>query len=364
MTAGAAPPGAAGPARPGRPPELGRAAAMIEVGRFDDAARLLAQIVASEPDGARAWSLMARAHLGAGRWAEALTAAHRAIAISPADHWPFRLASTALVSLGRSAEAVSAALEACRLAPGVWRSHVCLAQAATAAGQPARAAQAAATALSLAPDEPDVQFTAGKVALSAGDLARARAHQQAALAVDPAHSAAINELGRISLREQDIGGAAGYFLRAARAAPGVAIFGRNTEIALAKVLTNATVLVSVMIATGIVLPLVASPRSLAYPLVLAALAGLTCAYVARQFRRLPRDGRRHLARMLRRRHWLGTVAAIMAAIDGPAALAALLLRLDTARGSPTWPVLIAIAGIAVARPLVTSIIRFSRRAIR
>ncbi|HMG61936.1 MAG TPA: tetratricopeptide repeat protein, partial [Streptosporangiaceae bacterium] len=69
---------------------LGRAAAMIEVGRFDEAARLLSRIVASEPDGARAWSLMSRAHLGAGRWAEALAAAHRAIAINPADHWPFR----------------------------------------------------------------------------------------------------------------------------------------------------------------------------------------------------------------------------------------------------------------------------------
>jgi tetratricopeptide (TPR) repeat protein len=357
-------PGAAGPARPGRPPELGRAAAMIEVGRFDDAARLLARIVASEPDGARAWSLMSRAHLGAGRWAEALAAAHRAIAISPADHWPFRLASTALVSLGRSAEAVTAALEACRLAPGVWRSHVCLAQAATAAGQPGRAAQAAATALALAPDEPDVQFTAGKVALSTGDLARARSHQQAALAADPDHSAAINELGRISLREQDIGGAAGWFLRAARAAPGVAIFGRNTEIALAKVLTNITVLVSVVLAAAIVLPFLVGAGTLPDILVLAVLSALTCGYAVRQLRRVPPEGRRHLARMLRRRHWLGTIAAIAAAIDGPAVLAALLLRLDAARGSTTWPALIAITGIAVARPLVTSIIRVSRRTIR
>jgi tetratricopeptide (TPR) repeat protein len=361
MTAGAAPsPAASSPAAAG----LGRAAAMIEIGRFDEAARLLSRIVASEPDGARAWSLMSRAHLGAGRWAEALAAAHRAIAINPADHWPFRLASTALVSLGRSQEAVSTALEACALAPAVWRSHVCLAQAATAAGQPARAAQAAATALSLAPDEPDVQFTAGKVALAGGDLPRARAHQQAALAIDPDHSAAINELGRISLREQDVGGAAGYFLRAARAAPGVAIFGRNTEIALAKVLTNITVLASVVIAAGIVLPFLGGVGRLAYGLVMAVLTALTGGYAARQIRRLPRDGRRHLARMLRRRHWLGTIAAIAAAIDGPAALAALLLRLSTAQGSTTWPALIAITGIAIARPLVITIIRISRRTIR
>ena len=349
---------------PGTAAGLGRAAAMIEVGRFDEAARLLSRIVASEPDGARAWSLMSRAHLGAGRWAEALAAAHRAIAINPADHWPFRLASTALVSLGRSQEAVSTALQACALAPAVWRSHVCLAQAATAAGQPLRAAQAAATALSLAPDEPDVQFTAGKVALAGGDLARARGHQQAALAIDPDHSAAINELGRISLREQDIGEAAGFFLRAARAAPGVAIFGRNTEIALAKVLTNITVLAAVVLAAGIVLPSVAGIGLSVYIAVMAALAAAACGYAVRQVVRLPGDGRRHLARMLRRRRWLGTIAAIAAAIDGPAALAALLLRLDAARGSQTWPALIAIAGIAVVRPLVTTIIRISRQAIR
>jgi tetratricopeptide (TPR) repeat protein len=359
----------AGPAPSGTAAGLGRAAAMIEVGRFDEAARLLSRIVASEPDGARAWSLMSRAHLGAGRWAEALAAAHRAIAINPADHWPFRLASTALVSLGRSPEAVAAALQACALAPAVWRSHVCLAQAATAAGQPARAAQAAATALSLAPDEPDVQFTAGKVALAAGDLPRARAHQQAALAIDPGHSAAINELGRISLREQDIGGAAGYFLRAARAAPGVAIFGRNTEIALAKVLTNITVLASVVIAAGIVLPFLSGVRLLAYVLVMTVLGALTCGYAVRQIARLPSAGRRHLARMTRCRHWLATIAAIAAAIDGPAVLAALLLRLALpgqpgAAGSATWPALIAITGIAVARPLVTNIIRISRRTIR
>jgi tetratricopeptide (TPR) repeat protein len=347
---------------------LGRAAAMIEVGRFDEAARLLSQIVASDPDGARAWSLMSRAHLGAGRWAEALAAARRAIAISPADHWPFRLASTALVSLGRSPEAVAAALQACTLAPAVWRSHVCLAQAAMAAGQVRRAGQAAATALSLAPDEPDVQFTAGKAALAAGDLPRARAHQQAALAIDPGHSAAINELGRISLREQDIGGAAGYFLRAARAAPGVAMFGRNAEIALAKVLTNITVLASAVIAAAIVLPFLSGVR-LAYLLVMTVLGALTGGYAARQIGRLPSAGRRHLARMVRRRHWLGTIAAIAAAIDGPAVLAALLLRLalpgqHAGQGSATWPALIAITGIAISRPLVTNIIRISRRTIR
>jgi tetratricopeptide (TPR) repeat protein len=344
--------------------ELSRAAAMIELGRYDDAARLLAVAVAAQPDRARAWSLLSRAHLGASRPGEALAAARRAIAADPADHWPFRLASTALVSLGRGAEALAEALEARRLAPDVWRSHVCLAQAAIAAGEQALAAEAAARALALAPDEPDVQFTAGKVALSGGDLPRARAHQHAALAVDPSHPAAINELGRISLREQDIGGAAGYFLRAARAAPGVGIFGRNTEIALAKVLTNITVLTAIVVAAGIVLGVAARAGTAAVLFAMVMLTGLAGGYAAYQLRGLPPDGRRHLGRMLRRRHWLVTVAGIVAVIDGLAVAAALAAGSGYPVRSPLVPIVIALAAVTAARAMVTLIIRASRRAIR
>ena len=348
----------------GAGPELTRAAAMIELCRFDDAARLLAGIVAADPERARAWALLSRAHLGAGRAGESLAAARRAIAADPQDHWPFRLASTALVSLGRGPEALAAALEARRLAPGVWRSHVCLSQAAIAAGDPVLAGRAAAEALALAPDEPDVQFTAGKAALAAGDLRRARAHQQAALAIDPGHSAAINELGRISLREQDVGGAAGYFLRAARAAPGIGIFGRNTEIALAKVLTNVTVAGACAAATAIVLPALWPAWPTGWLLAVVMLTGLAACYCAYQVRGLPADGRRHLRRMLTRRHWLLTVAAIVAVIDGVAAAAAAVLAVVHRSGSPVLPLAVAAVSVGIARPVVTLVIRSSRRAIR
>jgi tetratricopeptide (TPR) repeat protein len=351
--------------QPGAGAELSRAAAMIELSRFEDAARLLAGIVASEPGRARAWALLSRAQLGAGRPGEALAAAQRAIAADPDDHWPFRLASTALVSLGRGQEALAAALEARRLAPAVWRSHVCLSQAALAAGDYGLAGVAAAQALALAPEEPDVQFTAGKAALSEGDLRRAREHQQAALAIDPEHSAAINELGRISLREQDIGGAAGYFMRAARAAPGIGIFGRNTEIALAKVLTNITVVAATVAAAGIVLPFAGRVWPVIYLVAMVMLAGLGLSYAVYQVRGLPADGRRHLRRMLRRRHWLLTVAAIVGVIDGLAAAAAAVLAVGYRAGSSSLePVVIAAVALGVARPVVTLVIRTSRRAIR
>jgi tetratricopeptide (TPR) repeat protein len=344
--------------------DLSRAATMIELGRYDEAARLLAVVVATAPDTARAWSLLSRAQLGAGRGAEAVTAAQRAGALSPADDWPYRLASTALVSLGRSQEAISAALEARKLAPGVWRSHVCLAQAAMSAGERPLAAAAVAAALAIAPDEPDVQFTAGKVALGGGDLRGARTHQQAALAVDPGHSGAINELGRISLRERNVSAATGYFLRAARAAPGVGIFGRNTEVALAKILTSIVVPVSLLIAIGIDLQILTSIKPVAFIATMVALAGLTSGYAVLQIGRLPAAGRRHLVRMLRRREWIATIAAIVIIVVGLAAFAAIMVRLDQSGRSALLPGIVVIAVVLAARLLVTMTIRRSRRNIR
>lgn len=337
---------------------------MIDLGRYDEAARLLAAVVATTPDNARAWSLLARAHLGAGRSAEAVLAARRAGTLNPSDDWPYRLASTALVSLGRSQEALSAATEARRLAPDFWRSHVCLAQTATAAGERQLAADAAAAALAIAPDEPDVQFTAGKVALGDGDLSRARAHQHAALAIDPGHSGAINELGRISLRKRDVSGAAGYFLRAARSAPGVEIFGRNTEVALAKVLTNIAVSASLVIAIGVDLLILGMVEPVPFAILMVVLAGLACGYAALQVRRLPAEGRRHLVRMLRRRQWLAPIAAIGGIVVGLAVFAAVMLDLGQSDGSALRKGLVVINVLLAARLLVTIIIRRTRRNIR
>src|SRR5260370_10626836 len=105
---------------------------MLDVRRFDEAAELLARVVAGEPESSRAWCLMARAHLGADRYAEAVTAANRAVALDPADEWPHRLASNALVHLGHHADALRAAHQACRLAPSYWPAPLFAAPAALA----------------------------------------------------------------------------------------------------------------------------------------------------------------------------------------------------------------------------------------
>jgi len=278
--------------------DLSRAAAMIELGRYGDAARLLAALLASAPDSSRGWCLLARARLGAGDPAAAVAAAARASTLDPANDWPYRLASTALLGLDRSADAVAAAVVGQRLAPHFWRAHVCLAQAAAADGQLALAAEAARAALAIAPDQADVQVTAGKVALAQGDVAEARARQEAALAIEPAHGSAINELGRISLRSRDAAAAAGHFLRAARTAPGNGIFGRNTELALRRLAlwVAAPLLLAGSIGAAAVMAALARIPGLAAGL--AAVAGLLVLWMAARIRSVPPDARRPLARLI------------------------------------------------------------------
>src|ERR1700744_3052933 len=102
--------------------ELARADAMLDMKRYDQACGVLSRLGAAEPENARAWCLLARAHLGAGRPQAAVEAANRAVTLDPADEWPHRLASNALVHLGNVTDALRAAREARRLAPGYWQT--------------------------------------------------------------------------------------------------------------------------------------------------------------------------------------------------------------------------------------------------
>ena len=281
--------------------QLSRAGLMIELGRFADATRLLAAVLAAAPDSCRGWCLLSRAHLGNGQPDEALTAASRASALDPANDWPFRLISTALISLGRGTDAVPAAMEARHLAPHSWRSHVCLAQAAAAADQLELAAEAAQAGLAIAPDQADVHVTAGRVALSRGEVAEAALRQEAALAIEPTHGGAINELGRISLQLRDPAAAAEHFLRAARTSPGNGVFGRNSELALrylAVRLTRPILLAAVLCAA------IGMLAATGHPAIAAALAPAVAVllfWVAKRIRAIPRQSRRHLPRLVQAR---------------------------------------------------------------
>ena len=255
--------------------ELARASAMLDVRRYAEASALLARIVAAEPDSARAWCLMARAHLGADRYGDAIDAANRAVALSPSDEWPHRLASNALGHLGHQADALRAAYEARRLASGYWQTHVCVAQAALAARRLDVAAEAADRARALAPNEADVHFLAGKVSLARGRLTEARAHQERAIALDPAHSGAMNELGRIRLRRHDTAGAIRHFISAARATPDERIYSRNIDVVMLRAVSR-TIYVFTLIALVLIwIPAISHVSRVPFLIGLGALGAVT-----------------------------------------------------------------------------------------
>jgi tetratricopeptide (TPR) repeat protein len=215
--------------------DLAHARVMLGLKRYDEAASLLALVVAVEPDYSRVWCLLAQAYLGNAQYQEAADAASRAIALAPADDWPYRLASIAHRHRGHSTSAWRAATEACKLAPNQWQSYVCLAQAEMARQVDSEAPErAAAKARELAPDEPEVHYVSGLVSFAGRRWKAARAHQERALALDAAHSGALNELGRIKLRRGNHAGAVQHFLQAAQSAPGQSIYGRNVDVAVRK----------------------------------------------------------------------------------------------------------------------------------
>ena len=295
--------------------ELARASAMLDVRRYAEASALLVRIVAAEPDSARAWCLMARAHLGADRYGDAIDAANRAVALSPSDEWPHRLASNALGHLGHQADALRAAHEARRLAPGYWQTHVCVAQAALAARRLDVAAEAADRARALAPNEADVHFLAGKVSLARGRLAEARTHQERALALDPAHSGAMNELGRIRLRRHDTAGAVRHFISAARATPDERIYSRNIDVVMLRAVSR-TIYVFTLIALVLIwIPAVSHVSRVPFAIGLGALGFVTVACFGWMMLRLPREARLMLRKTLRSPR---VAAAVALAVGGVA----------------------------------------------
>lgn len=272
---------------------LARASAMLDLNRYDQAASLLAQMVAADPGDSRAWCLLGVAQLRAGRNEEAAAAAERAISAAPSDDWPFRVASTAQVRLGDTAKAVATATEACKLAPGQWRAHLCLAQAALAAKSDLGAAgAAAANARRLGPNEPEAHFVAGKISFARGDRKAARAHQERVLALDPSHAGALNELGRIKLRRRAGNSvAARHFIQAAASAPDQGVYGRNVAAVVRRTLAQVIYLAFVTtFVVGELLVFEALPRP-PLLLLLAAIAVLGAAIGAVRLQRMPRQTR-------------------------------------------------------------------------
>lgn len=210
---------------------LERASALCDLGRWDDAARRLRTILATDPHNEYGLCLLAQAqYMQADTQAaydEALRTSLTAISVNPENEWSHRLASVALLQLGREQEAYAMGREAVRLAPNVAACHTNLAEMLAWSQADRDEARAAADrAVVLAPNDPASHIAVGVVvgAVPAGRRKAAAAYHRA-LALDPENSRAHHQLAQsrlVSGRDGNTGAlaqAAGGFADALRTNP-------------------------------------------------------------------------------------------------------------------------------------------------
>jgi tetratricopeptide (TPR) repeat protein len=235
--------------------DLERASALIDLGRPDEAASILAGVLGRTPDDDRAWRAMARARLAGGDRAGALEAARTAIALNPDDGLSYLVGAASLSQLGDSSGAEAMAREAVRLAPNNWGSHAML--GGILARRPGRvgrrgrrreAADCGARALALAPHSADAQASWGSIAMAIGRRPDAQAAFDEALRLDPQHSVTHNELARLRLGRggyspQRLAQAAGGFSTAVRVDPRARDSQANVKLVMHSAISMTTYLV-------------------------------------------------------------------------------------------------------------------------
>src|SRR3954447_7656496 len=174
---------------------LQRAEALVKVRRFDQAAVLLASVIAGDPANPRPRCLLAQCQLGLDDPQAALDAASGAVVANPEYEWAHRLRALALIRLGRAREGVEAARIAVGLAPRSHFGYVVLIEAELATRDLVAAQRSAAMALEIAPNRSDTHNAAGNVALRTLRPHEAEERFRTALSIDPENARAMNNLG-------------------------------------------------------------------------------------------------------------------------------------------------------------------------
>jgi tetratricopeptide (TPR) repeat protein len=218
--------------------QVAKARALLDVGRADEAASVLVQLLASQPGNQEAWCLLGAAHLRSLRSAESIECARRAVELGPGLEWPHRIVSAAELQRGDVPAAIAAARESVRLAPGLPIAHAHLGDALSRGGvrRWREAEREAATAISLAPADAAVHFIAGNVALRQRRRKRAEQRFAKALEIDPTSAAALNNLSLARLRRGLAVSAASGFGQAAALDPTTDLHRRNLESAVTHLL--------------------------------------------------------------------------------------------------------------------------------
>lgn len=280
--------------------EFERARTLVGLGRFDEAAGLLHQLLGRDPENGLGWCLLAQTQLGRQDAQAALEAVEHAVAVAPELNWAHRLRSVTLAVLGDHEGAIAAALEAIKLAPNEWQGYACLARVLTRVkARRAEAVSAAEYAVALAPHESDAHLAHGIAAAANGKRKEAEAAFGRALAIDPQNSDAHNELARLKLRKSRFGAAkladaAGGFQTAIQADPHASVSRRNLELTLRVFLSRLSYLIFIGSYFYWRMPASSSSGSTDLSLLILAFLCIPTVYGWRFVSRLSPDLRQHL----------------------------------------------------------------------
>lgn len=227
---------------------LTRAEHLLDVHRPREALRVLAALLAQDPEDSHVLCAAARAHLDLNKPRRAHELATRAAAAYPYAEHPLRLVALSLKQMRRSVEACEAAQAAVANSPNLWLTHYVLAHvSAGVPGMSSVAWKAARLAVELAPYEADTHAVMGQVALEDGDQTAAEEALREALRLNPDHAMARNDLGRLQLLRKDHFGAASHFAHAAASDVRMDVVLQNIDIAIAMAVGRIVFWVSVAV---------------------------------------------------------------------------------------------------------------------
>jgi tetratricopeptide (TPR) repeat protein len=213
-----------------------RAELLADLGRYEDAAGELGNLVAAEPDNVRALTMLARIRLAAEQPAEAIVAADAAVAADPKDLAALVARGMVLVQLDRARDAADTAERILRLAPEDGYAQTSAAAILAEARNGQRALDAAWRGVQLAPEDSTAHLVLGLVAarMQLYDLAE-RAYREA-LRLDPQLAAARHDIGIVRLEQRRYAEALEHLVEAAVVVPADPAGGQAVGYGLRQVL--------------------------------------------------------------------------------------------------------------------------------